>query len=56
MRFSATKRPWVWKIGSAWISTSSGRKPQAACRVLTFDHRLSLVSIAPFERPVVPEV
>ena len=54
--FVATKSPWVWKIGSAWMRTSSGVKRQVAASVAAFDARLSCVSIAPFERPVVPEV
>jgi hypothetical protein len=53
---SATKRPWVWKSGRAWISTSSAVKPQASSSACVFDQRLSWVSIAPFDRPVVPEV
>ena len=52
----ATNRPWVWKIGSACRRTSSGANPQASCSVRAFESRLSWVSIAPFERPVVPEV
>ena len=52
----ATNRPWVWNTGSAWISTSSGVKRQYSTSVSAFDDRLSWVSIAPFERPVVPDV
>ncbi len=52
----ATKSPWVWNTGSAWISTSSGVKRQYALSVRAFEARFSWESIAPFERPVVPEV
>ena len=56
MTLVATKRPWVWKIGSAWISTSSAVKRQASISARVFETRLPWVSIAPLERPVVPEV
>ncbi len=41
IRFSATNRPWVWKSGRAWISTSSGSKAHAACSVETFDQEVA---------------
>ena len=52
----ATKRPWVWKIGSAWISTSSSVKRQSLGQRPGVREQVAWVSIAPFERPVVPEV
>ena len=54
--FEATKRPWVWKIGSACNSLSASVKRQTSVRTRAFDRRLPWLSIAPFERPVVPEV
>ena len=36
----ATKSPWVWKIGSAWISTSSAVKRQVSIRARAFETRL----------------
>ncbi|MNL61334.1 hypothetical protein D3C87_1852410 [compost metagenome] len=56
MTFEATNRPWVWKIGKAWISLSELSKRQYPQSVRALDRRLSWVSIAPLERPVVPEV
>ena len=52
----ATKRPCVWKIGSAWSKASAAVKRQIAVSALALDLRFSWVSIAPLERPVVPEV
>jgi len=52
----ATNRPWVWKIGRACRSTSSAVNRQTSTSVSAFDNRFSWLSIAPFERPVVPEV
>ena len=52
----ATKRPWVWKIGSACSSTSASVKRQYSASTSAFDSRFSWLSIAPFDRPVVPEV
>ncbi len=52
----ATNRPCTWKIGSAWISTSSARQPQASCSTRALLSRLPCVSIAPLLRPVVPLV
>jgi len=52
----ATNRPWTWKIGSAWISTSSAVNRHAATRPSAFDTRFAWLSMAPLERPVVPEV
>jgi hypothetical protein len=52
----ATKRPCTWKVGSMCSSTSPGRKPQYSCSTSALAARLRWVSIAPFERPVVPEV
>ena len=52
----ATNRPCVWNTGRAWISTSSAVKRQKSTRVRAFEARLSWVSMAPLERPVVPEV
>jgi hypothetical protein len=52
----ATKRPWVWKIGRAWSSTSSARKPQILCRARALEARLPWLIMAPLARPVVPEV
>ena len=53
---AAAKRPWAWKTGSAWISRSSEVKRQQSIRVSAFDDRFLWVSIAPLERPVVPDV
>jgi len=52
---AATKRPWVWKIGSAWISRSASVKRQASRSATQFEARLPWVSTAPLDRPVVPE-
>ena len=52
----ATNRPWTWKIGSAWISTSPSRQSQKSFSTCAFDSRLPWLSIAPLLRPVVPEV
>ena len=52
----ATNKPWVWKIGSAWISRSSALKCQALARVSALEARFLCVSMAPLERPVVPDV
>ncbi|GAC1600702.1 MAG: hypothetical protein NVS3B2_03110 [Ramlibacter sp.] len=52
----ATNNPCTWKIGSAWISTSSGTHPQESLSTRAFDSRLPCVSIAPLLRPVVPLV
>jgi hypothetical protein len=52
----ATNRPWVWKIGSAWSSRSSAVKRHASRKVSAFEARLPWLSMAPLERPVVPEV
>jgi hypothetical protein len=54
--FVATNSPWVWKIGSACNRTSLPVKRQVSARTSALDRRLPCVSIAPFERPVVPEV
>ena len=56
MTLEATNSPCVWKIGSACNSTSFAVKRQASTRAAAFDKRLSCVSMAPLERPVVPEV
>ncbi len=50
------KQPWTWKIGRAWSSTSSGENPQISCRASALAIRFPWLSIAPLERPVVPEV
>ena len=55
-QWQATKSPWTWKSGSMWMSTSAGPKPHARCSTSAFEARLRCVSIAPLERPVVPEV
>ncbi len=55
-QWSATNSPWTWKIGSVWSNTSSGPNRQISWSATAFDSRLACVSIAPFERPVVPEV
>ena len=52
----ATNRPWVWKTGSAWISTSSAVKRQSLTSASALEVKFSCVSIAPLERPVVPDV
>ena len=56
----ATKRPWTWKIGSAWTSTSPPSSGERQCQyvfsVSAFESRLPWVSIAPLLRPVVPLV
>ena len=52
----ATNRPWVWKIGKACSSTSSAVNRQASRRATALEARLRWVSIAPLDRPVVPEV
>ena len=53
---TATKRPCVWKTGSAWIRRSAAVNRQHSTSVRAFEERFSWLSIAPFERPVVPEV
>ena len=53
---SATNRPWTWNTGSAWSSTSPGTQPQYSCSTSPLEIRLPWVIIAPFDRPVVPEV
>ncbi len=55
-QWQATKSPCTWKSGSMCTSTSPGRKPHARCRTCAFEARLRWVIIAPFERPVVPDV
>ena len=52
----ATNRPWVWKIGSACSSRSSAVKRQASRSVAALEARLPWLSMAPLDRPVVPEV
>jgi hypothetical protein len=52
----ATKRPCVWKIGNACSSTSPALNCQISTNASAFERRFSCVIIAPFERPVVPEV
>ena len=52
----ATNRPWVWKIGRACSSRSSAVKRQASRSAWAFEARLPWLSMAPLERPVVPEV
>ena len=52
----ATNRPWVWKIGSACSSRSSGVNRQTSRSISAFDARLPWLSMAPLERPVVPDV
>lgn len=54
--FAATKSPWMWKIGSAWISRSSAVNSQASSSARQLEARLPWESTAPLERPVVPEV
>ena len=53
---TATKSPCVWKTGRAWISRSPPVNRQTSISVSAFEARFSWLSIAPFERPVVPEV
>ncbi len=53
---NATNSPWTWKIGNVWSNTSSGPNRQISWSATAFDSRFAWVSIAPFERPVVPEV
>ena len=55
-QFVATNKPWVWKIGRACNSTSSGRKPHTWCSAAVFDARLRCDSTAPLGLPVVPLV
>ena len=52
----ATNRPWVWKIGSACSRRSSLVKRQTSFNVSALEARLPWLSMAPFERPVVPDV
>ena len=52
---TATNSPWVWKTGKAWIRRSAP-VTATSTSVSAFDDRFSWVSIAPLERPVVPEV
>ena len=52
----ATKRPCVWKIGRAWISRSWAVKRQTSRSASALEARLAWLSMAPLERPVVPEV
>lgn len=52
----ATNRPWAWKSGRAWSTTSSGPKPQTCRRVAALEARLRWLSMAPLGRPVVPLV
>jgi hypothetical protein len=52
----ATNSPWVWKIGRAWMRTSSAVKRQNSVNAKAFEPRFAWLSIAPLERPVVPEV
>jgi hypothetical protein len=53
---SATNSPCTWKIGNVCNRTSSEPKLQMSCSAKAFDSRFECVSIAPFERPVVPDV
>ena len=55
-QWQATKRPCTWNSGSMCTRTSPGRNPQKACSTVALEARLRCVIIAPFERPVVPEV
>ena len=52
----ATNRPCVWKMGRACTSTSSAVNRQHSTSASAFERRLSWVSMAPLERPVVPDV
>ena len=56
IRFVATNSPCVWKIGSACSSTSFAVNFHVVSSAWALEARLSCVSIAPFERPVVPDV
>ena len=52
----ATNSPCVWNTGSACSSTSAALNRQVSISACAFDDRLACVSIAPLERPVVPDV
>jgi hypothetical protein len=52
----ATNSPCEWKIGSACRSTSASVNRHVSVSARAFDRRFPCVSIAPFDRPVVPEV
>ena len=52
----ATNSPCAWKMGSGCNRTSSGVNPQLSCSARPLVSRLRLVSMAPLERPVVPDV
>ena len=56
-QWQATKRPCTWKSGSMCTSTSLGAEaPRRDAAPSALEARLRCVIIAPFERPVVPEV
>ena len=52
----ATNKPWVWKTGRACSRTSLAVKRQQTFSACALEIRFPWVNIAPFERPVVPEV
>ncbi len=53
---SPTCKPCIWNNGRVSSSTSSGRQAQAASRPVTVATMLLWESMAPLQRPVVPEV
>jgi hypothetical protein len=46
----------MWNIGSAVTVTSDERSPNAEVTATAFARRFSCVIMAPFGRPVVPDV
>ena len=51
----AQPEPPMWNSGMATIDTISGVKPQTSLASGSSANRLSLLSITPFGRPVVPD-
>src|SRR5215475_11438414 len=52
----AANRPCTWNRGRTWSSTTLPVNRQDRARTDAFEARLARVNIAPFDRPVVPEV
>ena len=52
----ATKSPCVWWVGNAWIRISDSLKRHRRFNAAAFAASAEWGSIAPFGRPVVPDV
>ena len=53
---SPSTSPWTWNSGSPWVSTSSPVHSHASASPSRLEATARRGSIAPFGRPVVPDV